>query len=106
MTITALMLGLISGLALGSIYLLIALSLTLVLASSGVFNFAQGTVVMAGTVLSFVLGVRMGWTPLATVSVIMAIGVLGGLLLGGLIGGPTGRIIGAGIGGVAGGAIG
>ena len=80
MTLTALMLGLISGLALGSIYLLIALSLTLVLASSGVFNFAQGTVVMAGTVLSFVLGVRMGWTPLATVSAIMAVGVLGGLL--------------------------
>lgn len=79
MTITAVLLGVITGLALASIYVLIAISFTLVLAVSGVFNFAQGTIVMGGTVLAFLLGVKLGWTPLMTVAGITAVGILAGL---------------------------
>ena len=80
MTITALLLGLVTGLALASIYVLIALSFTLVLAASGVFNFAQGTIVMGGTVLALVLGVRLGWPPLVTAGAIGVCGAAAGLL--------------------------
>ena len=80
MTFTALMLGVVSGLAFASIFVLIALSLTLVLAASGVFNFAQGTLVMIGTVLAYLFGVRLGWPVLTVVAAILALGVLGGLL--------------------------
>lgn len=80
MSTTAILLGLVTGLALASIYVLIAISFTLVLAASGVFNFAQGTIVMGGAVLSFLLGVQLGWPPLITVAAIAVIGVLAGLL--------------------------
>ena len=60
MTFTAFMLGVVSGLAFASIFVLIALSLTMVLAASGVFNFAQGTIVMGGTILAYLFGVKLG----------------------------------------------
>src|SRR6185312_7003026 len=80
MSATAIMLGVITGLALASIYVLIAVSFTLVLAASGVFNFAQGTIVMLGTVLAYIFVVQLGWWPPAVVCVIAAIGMAGGLL--------------------------
>jgi branched-subunit amino acid ABC-type transport system permease component len=40
--------GIVTGLGLGSMYALISAGYTLILASSGVFNFAQGSIVMAG----------------------------------------------------------
>ncbi|MFG1400156.1 MULTISPECIES: branched-chain amino acid ABC transporter permease [Roseixanthobacter] len=80
MTITTLMLGVITGLALASVYILVAVSFTIILAASGVFNFAQGTVVMIGTILAFVLGVQLGWAPLATAAATAGAGVLAGLL--------------------------
>jgi branched-subunit amino acid ABC-type transport system permease component len=80
MTFTAIALAVISGLAFASIFVLIALSLTLVLAASGVFNFAQGTVVMGGTVLAYLLGVQLGWPVLGTIALILGIGTLCGLL--------------------------
>jgi branched-chain amino acid transport system permease protein len=80
MSLTAIMLGIVTGFALASIYVLIAVSFTLVLAASGVFNFAQGTIVMGGTVLAFILGVQLGWPAFATICAIVAVGVLGGLL--------------------------
>jgi len=81
MTITALLLGTITGLALASIYVLIALSLTLVLAASGVFNFAQGTIVMIGSVLALIFGVRLGWPPLVAMAGITLLGIAAGLLV-------------------------
>lgn len=72
MTFTSIALGIVTGLALASIYILVALGFTLVIAASGVFNFAQGTLVMIGTVLAFVLVHALGWhwvvAALATVS--------------------------------------
>lgn len=59
MSSTIVLLGLVTGLALASIYILIAVSFTLILAASGVFNFVQGTVVMVGTILAFVFGVSL-----------------------------------------------
>jgi branched-subunit amino acid ABC-type transport system permease component len=79
MTLTSLVLGIFTGLALASIYALIAISINIVLASSGVFNFAQGTLVMLGTVLAFLLGHVFGWTPLAVIGTIGVLGALGGL---------------------------
>lgn len=79
MTVTALALGLVSGLALASIYVLIGLSFTTVLAVSGVFNFAQGSIVMLGAILAFVLGVRHGMGPLIAGSLTIILGMLAGM---------------------------
>jgi len=80
MTLTALALGVITGLALASIYVLIAISFTLVLAASGVFNFAQGSIVMGGTVLAFLLAVKLGSPVARTIAAVIACGLLAGLL--------------------------
>jgi branched-chain amino acid transport system permease protein len=80
MSVNALILGIVTGLALASVYVLIAISVTLVLAVSGIFNFAQGSIVMLGTILSFVLGVQLSLVGPVVVLIIAAAGVLGGLL--------------------------
>src|SRR3546814_1422936 len=53
-------LAFVTGLGFGAIYVLIAMSYTLVLAASGVFNFALASVVMGGAVATFVLRERVG----------------------------------------------
>lgn len=50
-------LALVTGLALASVYILLSLSFTLILAASGVFNFVQGSLVMLGTILAYVVAV-------------------------------------------------
>lgn len=80
MSATIIILGLITGLALASIYVLIAISFTLVLAASGVFNFAQGTIVMIGTILALVLGVQFGWPVLAVAAGVVLLGAIAGVL--------------------------
>jgi len=80
MTVTAILLGVISGLALAAIFVLIAISFTLVLAASGVFNFAQGSIVMVGSLLAFTLGMALKWPILMTVAAIFGAGALAGLL--------------------------
>src|SRR4051794_21489310 len=77
---TVLLLGLVAGLALASVYLLIAMSFILIVAVSGVFNFLQGTVVMLGCVGTYVLAVKHGWHPLAALAVLLAIGTAFGIL--------------------------
>jgi branched-chain amino acid transport system permease protein len=79
-SVTAIALGVVTGLALASIYVLIAISFTLILAASGVFNFAQGTIAMGGTVLAFLLGVKLGWPPLVAAAAIAGLGVVAGLV--------------------------
>jgi branched-subunit amino acid ABC-type transport system permease component len=46
-------LSIVSGLALASIYILIALSFNILLAASGVFNFVQASIIMGGTILAY-----------------------------------------------------
>ena len=55
---------------------MIAISFTLVLAASGVFNFAQGTIVMGDTILAFLFGVVFAWPTLVVVAAVIGIGVL------------------------------
>lgn len=70
----------IAGLGIGSVYALVALGYTLILASSGVFNFAQGAVVMAGALVSYGLGTLAGWPVLTVIAIIVGIGGLAGIL--------------------------
>lgn len=77
---TDLLVGLMVGLGLGATYVLIAVSYTLVLGVSGVFNFAQGTSVMLGTVLAFGFSVYFHVHWLAAVASIAAVGMVFGYL--------------------------
>lgn len=70
----------IAGLGIGSVYALIALGYTLILASSGVFNFAQGAVVMAGALVSYGLGTLAGWPVLTVIAIVAGTGALAGIL--------------------------
>ncbi len=74
------LLALMTGIGLGAVYTLVALSYTLVLSTSGVFNFAQGALVMGGAVGSFVLSVRYGVPPPIALVVLVPLGALAGVL--------------------------
>src|SRR5258708_23776055 len=69
-----------TGIGLGAVYTLVALSYTLVLLTSGVFKFAQGALVMGGAVGSFVLSVRYGVPPPIALVVLVPLGALAGVL--------------------------
>jgi branched-chain amino acid transport system permease protein len=73
-----------SGLALGSIYALIALSLVLINKATDVVNFAQGEMAMFGTFICFALLTRTGM-PLVAVLVLA-------VPIGGLLGAVTERV--------------
>jgi branched-chain amino acid transport system permease protein len=79
-TLIILLLGVVSGVALGSIYTLLAMSYNLVLAATGIFNFAQGAIVTAGTLLALYLGDRLGWPVLLAVATTALVGGVMGLL--------------------------
>jgi branched-chain amino acid transport system permease protein len=69
-----------TGLALGSMYALIALGYNITYATSRTVNFSQGQSVMVGAVVAYVLHVTLGW-PLAaavttTLAVLAALGVI------------------------------
>src|SRR5512144_2409664 len=70
----------VSGLALGSIYALLALSLVLVNKATDVVNFAQGEMAMFGTFIYFALLTKGGF-PLA---IVLVLAVPIGALLGGV----------------------
>jgi branched-chain amino acid transport system permease protein len=74
----ALELAIEAGIGLGSLYALIALGYTLILAASGVFNLVQGTIVIAGSMVLLGLWAESGW-PLFGVA---AITLLGGAAVG------------------------
>ena len=68
-----------SGLALGSIYALLALSLVLINKATGVVNFAQGEMAMFGTFVCFALLTKVG-LPLIVVLILAApVGALLGM---------------------------
>lgn len=68
----------VSGLGLGGLYGLVAMGYTLVMAASGVFNFAQGSIVMGGALVMLGLWQYLHWPILGVVGVVL----LGGALLG------------------------
>src|SRR5881398_1353825 len=71
---------LFSGLALGSMYALVALGYNITYATSKTVNFAQGQSVMVGAVVAYALYVGAGWpfvpSVLATLLALAALGVL------------------------------
>ena len=70
----------ISGILLGGIYALIAMSLTLVFGVLRVINFAHGDFVMMSMYLSYALYVFLGWEPYYSVVVVAAIMFLFGVI--------------------------
>lgn len=72
--------ALIIGVSLGAVYALVAIGFTLIYATTGIVNFAQGTFVMvAGVAASWAVsewGWALGWALLAGVAVAVACGVL------------------------------
>jgi branched-subunit amino acid ABC-type transport system permease component len=77
---TLLMIGLLAGLALASVYLLIAISFTLVVGVSGVFNFLQATLVMLATIATYILVIEWKWNPVLALPLLLVGGAVAGLL--------------------------
>lgn len=72
--------GLVAGLGLGSIYGLVAMGYTLIMASSGVFNFLQGTIVMGAALVMYWLWQLNHWPILAVLVVVMGGGAIIGMV--------------------------
>ena len=68
----------LSGLALGCIYSLVALGYHITFVTSRTLNFAQGSAMMLGAVTCLMLAVDLGWPmPLAAIVAILTLGVFG-----------------------------
>lgn len=85
----------IAGLGLGAVYATIAIAYTLIVASSGVFNFAQGSMVMAGGLGLLGLWQDLHWSFLFTVGIILLGGGLLGVISYGVSVGPVIRRLGS-----------
>jgi branched-chain amino acid transport system permease protein len=72
---------LISGLGLGSMYGLMALGFYVTYAVSGTVNFAQGSSMMLGAVLTYTFAQTLGWPGWAAVLLALALCALYGLLV-------------------------
>ncbi|GAA5231656.1 branched-chain amino acid ABC transporter permease [Verticiella sediminum] len=73
--------ALISGLGLGSMYGLMALGFYVTYAVSGTVNFAQGSSMMLGAVLTFTFAHTLGWAMLPAVLAALALCALYGLVV-------------------------
>lgn len=73
--------ALISGLGLGSMYGLMALCFYVTYAVSGTVNFAQGSSMMLGAVLTFSFAQTFGWPLWAAIALALALCALYGLLV-------------------------
>ena len=71
----------LNGLAIGSVYTVIALGLTVVFVILGIAHFAHGSVAMSGGYLTFLFGERLGVGFFAAMALAMAAGLLIGLLI-------------------------
>lgn len=74
--------ALVSGLALGANYALLAVGIVTVYAATGVLNFAQGAFMLVGAYLTFQLGSVWGFAFPLAVLVAMAVGALLSVLTG------------------------
>ena len=71
----------LSGLALGCVYCLVALGYHITFVTSRTLNFAQGSAMMLGAVTCLILVVDLGWPmPLAAFAAILTLGVFGLIL--------------------------
>jgi branched-chain amino acid transport system permease protein len=77
---TLLLIGLLAGLALASAYLLIAMSFTLVVGVSSVFNFLQATYVMLAMVLTSIGVDHFGFSPFVVLPFLLVLGAAAGIL--------------------------
>ncbi len=73
--------ALISGLGLGSMYGLMALGFYVTYAVSGTVNFAQGSSMMLGAVLTFTLAQTLGWGLIPAIIVALCLCALYGLVV-------------------------
>src|SRR5665647_2335593 len=72
--------ALLRGLQTGSIYAIVGLGLNVIFAATGVFNFAQGELVMVGAMLGVTLWAATGLPlGLALVAVVLATAAIGAL---------------------------
>ncbi len=71
----------INGLAIGGVYVLIALGLTTVFGILGIAHFAHGSVSMFGGYLTFFLVTSQGFPVLAAIPVALAVGFVLGFLI-------------------------
>ncbi|QRX81059.1 branched-chain amino acid ABC transporter permease [Glaciimonas sp. PAMC28666] len=72
---------LFSGLALGSIYGLVALGFAVIFKATGVFNFAQGMLVVVGAYLAVTGSTQLGLPfPMAVVFIVLAAALLGAVI--------------------------
>jgi len=80
MDYTLLFIAVVTGLGFAAIYVLIAISFTLILASSGVFNFAQSVPVGLAGIVSYLATSQYGWPPLVAAAAAVALGSLAGFV--------------------------
>ncbi|WP_214104144.1 branched-chain amino acid ABC transporter permease [Acrocarpospora catenulata] len=73
--------ALLGGLVIGSIYVIVALGYNLTLVGAGAFNFAQGAIVMLGTMLAYQFGVTGDLPPAVVILLGAGFGLLVGLLV-------------------------
>jgi branched-chain amino acid transport system permease protein len=71
----------LNGLAIGAVYTLIALGLTVVFGILGIAHFAHGSVAMFGGYLTFVFSERLGLPFFAAMGLAMLVGAVLGLLI-------------------------
>ncbi len=72
--------ALIRGAQTGSIYAMVAIGLNIVFATTNVFNFAHGELVMIGALAGVLLWIEAGWPVLAALAAVVVLaGVLGGV---------------------------
>ena len=72
---------LVTGLALGSMYGLVALGYHITWATSRTMNFSQGHAVMVGAVIAWALVVALGWPlPIGLLATLLALAVFGALI--------------------------
>lgn len=72
---------LVTGLALGSMYGLVALGYHITWATSRTMNFSQGHAVMVGAVIAWALVVALGWPlPIGLLATLLALAVFGALV--------------------------
>ncbi len=72
---------LLNGLAIGAVYTVIALGLTVVFGILGIAHFAHGSVAMSGGYLTFLFGEKLGLPFFAGMALAMAVGAVLGLLI-------------------------
>ena len=77
---TELLQQILNGLAIGSVYTLVALGLTVVFGILGIAHFAHGSLAMFGGYLTFVFSTTMGFSLFSSMALAMPVGAILGML--------------------------